>query len=149
MSTTKPFSSWIDSKYPKKAASIKNEISKQKIKPVKFEIQKKKELIKKLITQANEGEKFVEIGEIAKKVSKRKDLLGLEWLDKKDIVIDNILDNQYEVLEDYYDEKGKIKMKDYHKQRFESYKDNIEDEDAETINKVKDIIELTIVNNSK
>ena len=86
MSTTKPFSSWIDSKYPKKAASIKNEISKQKIKPVKFEIQKKKELIKKLITQANEGEKFVETQAISKKISNRKSFEDIEWVNKKDIV---------------------------------------------------------------
>ena len=74
---------------------------------------------------------------------------GDEWkLDKKEIVIDNILDTQYEVLEGYYGEKGMQKLNKDHKKRFETYIESIENEDEETIRNVKDLIELTIVNNS-
>ena len=86
MSATKPFSGWINSEYPKKAASVKDAVYKQKLQPEKFEIQKKKELVKKLITQANEGEKFVEIQAISKKISNRKSFKDIEWVNKKDIV---------------------------------------------------------------
>ena len=87
MSTIKPFNGWINSEYPEKAKSAKAEIYKQKIQPDKFEIQKKKELVKKLISEANAGEKFVEIQAISKKISpSRGSLTDLGWMDKKDVV---------------------------------------------------------------
>ena len=86
MSTTKSFSAWVNSKYPKKAGSIKAEIHKQGLLSGKFEVQKKKELVKELISQANEGEKFVEIQAISKKLGKYNTLTDLGWLDKKDVV---------------------------------------------------------------
>ena len=74
---------------------------------------------------------------------------GDEWkLDKKDIEIDNLMNIKYEQLDDYYEEKGKDKMKNTHKVRFEVYKDNIEDENKELLSDIKDSLELSIINNS-
>ena len=65
-------------------------------------------------------------------------ILGVSEKDSNNSINQSLIESIFEYkqnelsssLEDYYDEKGKNKMKDYHQQRFESYKDNIEDEDT-------------------
>ena len=50
-----------------------------------------------------------------------------EWkLNKRDIVIDNILNNKFDTLETYYVEKGKNSIKSYQQQRFEKFQDDID-----------------------
>ena len=72
-----------------------------------------------------------------------------EWkLNKRDIVIDNILNNKFDTLETYYVEKGKNSIKSYQQQRFEKFQDDIDCNNQQTLKQVTDDIELTIVNNS-
>ena len=72
-----------------------------------------------------------------------------KWkLDKKDIVIDNIVNNKFDTLETYYIEKGKNTIKSYQQKRFEKYQEDIDCNNKETIDKLTDDITLTIVNNS-
>jgi len=72
-----------------------------------------------------------------------------EWkLDKRDKVIDNIMNNKFDTLETYYVEKGKNSIKSYEKKRFEKIQDDIDNDDKEIVEQIKDEIELTIMNNS-
>ena len=72
-----------------------------------------------------------------------------KWkLDKKDIVIDNIVNNKFDTLETFYIEKGKNSIKSYQKKRFEKYQDDIDCNNKDTINKLTDDINLTILNNT-
>ena len=72
-----------------------------------------------------------------------------EWkLDKRDKVIDNIMNNKFDTLETYYVEKGKNSIKSYEKKRFEKVQNDIDNDNKNTINKIKDDIELTIMNNT-
>ena len=72
-----------------------------------------------------------------------------EWkLDKRDIVIDNIMNHKFDTLETYYAEKGKNNIMRYEQKRFEKFQDNIDCDNKETMNKLKEDITLTIVNNS-
>ena len=72
-----------------------------------------------------------------------------KWkLDKRDIVIDNIMHNKFDTLETYYVEKGKNNIMRYEQKRFEKFQDDIDCDNKKTIDKLKDDITLTIVNNS-
>ena len=72
-----------------------------------------------------------------------------EWkLDKRDIVIDNIMNHKFDTLETYYAEKGKNSIKSYQQKRFEKFQDDIDCDVTVTIDKVKEDINLTIVNNT-
>ena len=71
-----------------------------------------------------------------------------KWkLDKRDIVIDNIMHNKFDTLETYYVEKGKNNIMRYEQKRFEKFQDDIDCDNKNTIDKLKDDITLTIVNN--
>ena len=72
-----------------------------------------------------------------------------EWkIDKRDIVIDNIMNNKFDTLETYYEERGKNNIKRHIKKRFERFQDDIDSDNKNTISKVKEDITLKIVNNS-
>ena len=72
-----------------------------------------------------------------------------EWkLDKRDIVIDNIMHNKFDTLETYYVEKGKNRIMRYEQKRFEKFQDDIDFDNKKTMDKLKEHITLTIVNNS-
>ena len=72
-----------------------------------------------------------------------------EWkIDKRDIVIDSIMNNKLDTLESYYEEKGKNNIKRHVKKRFEKFQEEIDTNNKNTINKVKEDIKLKIVNNS-
>ena len=72
-----------------------------------------------------------------------------EWkLDKRDIVIDNIMHNKFDTLETYYVEKGKNRIMRYEQKRFEKFQDDIDCDNKDTMDKLKEDITLTIVNNS-
>ena len=72
-----------------------------------------------------------------------------EWkLDKRDNVIDNIMNNKLDTLETYYEEKGKNCITSYQKKRFEKIQDDFDCDNEKVINKIKDDIELTIMNNT-
>jgi len=72
-----------------------------------------------------------------------------EWkIDKRDTVIDNIMNNKFDTLENYYEEKGKNNIKRYVQKRFEKFQEDIDNDNKTTIGKVKEDITLKIVNNS-
>ena len=58
------------------------------------------------------------------------------------------MNNKLDTLETYYEEKGKNNVKKYIQKRFEKFQDDIDTDNKNTINKVKEDITLTIVNNS-
>ena len=72
-----------------------------------------------------------------------------EWkLDKRAIVIDNIMNHKFDTLETYYAEKGKNSITSYQQKRFEKFQDDIDCNNQQTLDQLTDDIELTIVNNT-
>jgi len=73
-----------------------------------------------------------------------------KWIKQmKSIVIDALLNSNFGILEEHFDEKAKQKMVYYLKRRFELFRKAIENEDKQTIKTQKDNIELALINNSQ
>ena len=72
-----------------------------------------------------------------------------KWiLHEKDDIIDNIIYNKYDILEEHFDEKCKDKMPEYQQERFDNYRNSLDNENKKTVTNLKNGIELTIINNS-
>ena len=72
-----------------------------------------------------------------------------KWiLYEKDDIIDNIIYNKYDILEEHFDEKCKHKMPGYQQERFDNYRNSLDDENKTTVTNLKNGIELTIINNT-
>ena len=73
---------------------------------------------------------------------------GKWMLHEKDDIIDNIIYNKYDILEEHFDEKCKNKMPEYQQERFDNYRNSLDDENKTTMTNLKNGIELTIINNT-
>ena len=67
---------------------------------------------------------------------------------EKDDIIDNIIYNKYDILEDHFDDKCKNKIPEFQQERFDNYRNSLDDENKTTMTNLKNGIELTIINNT-
>ena len=92
----------------------------------------------KNIKITNKKDKFIEVYD------------GTKWIyDNKLKTIRNLVDDNYDILDIYYDEHGRAKMARYERKRYDNFQKEYEEKVPGLVNKLTNDVEVSILNNSK
>ena len=62
--------------------------------------------------------------------------------------IENIIDKNYNILDDHYEYKGKEELTDFERERYREFQQFFDNQDKKLISKIKDESELLLLNES-
>jgi hypothetical protein len=92
----------------------------------------------KNIKITNKKDKFIEVYD------------GKKWrYDNKLKTIRNLVDDNYDILDIYYDEQGRAKMARYERKRYDNFQKEYEEKVPSLVNKLANDVEVSILNHSK